>query len=65
MGEKLYYLVEVIIFSSIALVFIFSPQSILNALKLKLQKEKLDIIRVIVVIVAVLNAVINLNKFLQ
>jgi len=62
MGEKLYYFTEVLIFTLIALYFLFKPQDALRVLKLEDKKGLSVIVRTIAVAAAVVNVIINMNK---
>ena len=62
MGEALYYLFDIIIFTIMALIFIFTPELIFENLKLDFKERTVNIIRVIGVIVAVANVLMNLNN---
>lgn len=57
MGEKLYYLVEIMIFSSMAVLFLRKPQTF------KVIKNP-NILRVLGV-VAIINALMNFTKFMN
>lgn len=65
MGENIYYLVEVVIFTSIALVLIFKPEVILKNFKIDIKKRTGKIIGIIFAIVAIFNAFMNLSNFLK
>lgn len=65
MGEKMYYLVEILIFTFLAIYFITKPQDILKLFKQEGKKELYMVVRVIGVIIAVGNIVLNLDKLLQ
>lgn len=65
MGDKFYSLSQVAIFTFMALYIVFKPQGVLKILKLDKSPSLSIVIRVIVVIVAIGNIILNLNNFLQ